>query len=75
MKTHGEYLVGTSFNPSKSGDVDEIKQAAAKLIDLIYEASVNPESEGARCRAIAITNIEQGAMWAVKAVTKPPRDE
>ena len=35
MQTKGEYRVGTTFNPSASGLVDEIKRKAADLIDLI----------------------------------------
>lgn len=75
--TKGEFRVGTSFNPSKKGLVDEIKQKAAELIDLIEtipgsEGSINHTlgSEVARLRVLAQTDIENGAMWAVKAATK-----
>lgn len=77
MQTKGEYLVGANFNPSGNNLVDQIKRKAADLIDTIsqIEASNDAEhsqiSETHRCRSLAITNIEQGAMWAVKSATKP----
>jgi len=67
--TKGEYLVGKSFNPGGLESVNEIKQKAADLIDCIDRVGTDP-----RTAAIAITNIEQGAMWAVKSATKPPKD-
>lgn len=78
--TKGEYRVGISFNPSQDDTVARIKRAAADLIDLIdgipvSEGAVLPTdaraSEIARCKAIAQTHIEDAAMWAVKAATKP----
>lgn len=71
-QTKGEYRVGTSFNPSNSSTVDRIKSAAAVLIDQIEDiavASDNPEVK--RLCALAQTAFEDGAMWAVKAATKP----
>lgn len=78
--TIGEYRVGITFNPSNDDTVGKIKRAAADLIDLIGEIPV-PEvtdvdearhsAEVARLKAIACTEIENAAMWAVKAATKP----
>ena len=62
--TKGEDAVVKDFNPSGLDIVDEIKSKTAELLDLID--SVNRDE---RCAAIAKTNIEQGAMWAVKAMT------
>lgn len=67
--TEGEYRVGTFFNPSKMDKVSVIKSKAAELIDTILEG---PGDE--RCKAIACTEIESAVMWAVKAITKPPRE-
>lgn len=67
--TEGEYLVGKNFNPGGLVSVEEIKQKAADLIDCIGKHGVD-----LRTRALAITNIEQGAMWGVKSATKPPRE-
>lgn len=72
MTSRGEYLVGTSFNPSGSSTVDKIKALAAELIDVCDELMEDRDRPGAREAALAITNIEQGAMWAVKAATKGP---
>ena len=52
-KTRGQYLVGTSFNPSKDSMVDKIKAKAADLIDTINSIPVDdmtPEHAGARWR-------------------------
>lgn len=54
----------TDFNPSNSEIVREIKSQAQTLIDFI-KSNVKPGRE----QSLAITNIEQGAMWAVKAAT------
>lgn len=67
--THGEYLVGISFNPGGNPMVNVIKEKAAALIDIIDTIQGPPES--ARLKALAITHLEDAAMWAVKAATKP----
>lgn len=78
MTTRGEYLVA-SFEASESQRhaVSRIKAAAAHLIDLVDDIWRDPEAHGdqRRCASLAITNIEQGAMWAVKAATKQPADD
>lgn len=82
MQTKGEFLTEASKNASESAS-DKIKLKAAELIDLIEEhaqmravsstAQAEQQREVMRCKSTAITNIEQGAMWAVKAVTKSER--
>ena len=74
--TTGEYKVGISFNPGNNEMVNKIKRGAADLIDLVNSISTdghNSISEVERLKALAMTHIEDGAMWAVKAATKPPR--
>jgi len=75
MQTKGEYRVGITFNPSASGIVDEIKRKAADLIDLIESIQSDRSSERGnevgRLKALAQTEVEAAAMWAVKAATKP----
>lgn len=74
MTTLGEYKVGISFNPGKDKQVDQIKRAAADLIDLIGTIQNNANvPEVGRLKALAMTAVEEGAMWAVKAATKPPQ--
>lgn len=76
--TKGEYRVGINFNPSGDDMVGQIKRKAADLIDLIAAIPV-PDSgkpadyavEVVRLKALAQTEIESAAMWAVKAATKP----
>jgi hypothetical protein len=75
--TKGEYRVGINFNPSNDDMVSRIKRAAADLIDLIDSIEEHPAqldmrfSEIKRLKALAQTDIENAAMWAVKAATKP----
>lgn len=71
--TEGEYRVGVNFNPSNNPAVDDIKIRAAGLIDTLDAIAKDRAHPGARCAAIAMTEIESAAMWAVKAVTKQPR--
>jgi hypothetical protein len=77
--TRGEYRVGINFNPSADDTVWRIKSMAAALIDFIdgipvlgaeTEAQLVRSSEVARLKALAMTEIESAAMWAVKAATK-----
>jgi hypothetical protein len=78
-ETLGQYRVGVSFNPSRDTYVHKIKIAGAALIDLIDRlpptegADSNALAEIARLRSIAITQIEGGLHFAVKAATKPNR--
>jgi hypothetical protein len=74
--TKGEYRVGINFNPSADDTVGKIKRMAADLIDLIETIRASGDghdqvTEVIRLRALAQTAIEDGAMWAVKAATKP----
>ena len=82
-QTKGQYRVGSTFNPSAQSAVDEIKAKAAELIDLIDRLPATRRDTGAsevradevgRLKALAQTAIEDGAMWAVKAATKPLPD-
>jgi len=50
------------FNPSGSEVVAETKRITEELME--YIRNNVPDN---RCRSIALINIEQGAMWAVKA--------
>lgn len=77
--TNGEYRVGIDFNPSANDHVNKIKRMAADLIDLIDDIRApdwdnDTEAEHMfeihRLQSLAMTAIEDGAMWAVKAATK-----
>ncbi len=73
--TRGESRVGIGFNPSGDDRVGRIKRMAADLIDeieAIEPASAEIAGEVARCKAKAQTEVEDAAMWAVKAATKRP---
>jgi len=78
--TKGEYRVGISFNPSNDDMVGKIKRAAADLIDLIEgidlpNGGFSPHGhEVSRLKALAQTEVESAAMWAVKAATKGPKE-
>ncbi len=68
--TFGEKAVGLTFNPSGDQTVEAIKRKCADLIDEIHELRTNqPNAEIARMASLAITEIQAGQMWAVKAAT------
>lgn len=74
--TKGEYRVGINFNPANDDMVGRIKRAAADLIDLIDGVRASTDGHDAvvevpRLKALAQTHVEDAAMWAVKAATKP----
>ncbi len=60
--TKGEEIIG-SFNPNNLSEVDEIKLEAITLINTIDAAGKDP-----RRKAKSFTDIEQGAMFAVKSL-------
>jgi hypothetical protein len=76
--TKGEYRVGINFNPSADHMVGKIKRQAADLIDLIESITAghggDQYNEVTRLKALAQTDIESAAMWAVKAATKGPME-
>lgn len=82
--TKGEYRVGIDFNPSSDDTVGRIKSMAAAMIDFIDgipvpdvrdQKSAVHSNEVARLKALAQTAVEDAAMWAVKAATKPAPKE
>ena len=77
MLTKGEYRVGKAFNPSNDDMVAALKGVAADFIDLVERIDVahgcnSIDPEVVRLKALAQTEIESAAMWAVKAATKQP---
>ena len=71
----GESRVRRDFNPSNNQLVDQIKEIAAELIDLCDQHCETASGRGIgseeeqRLWRLAMTSIEDGAMWAVKAAT------
>lgn len=63
--TEGEYRVGVDFNPGGNPQVDEVKRKAAELIDYVLE-----HGRDRRTAALAATEFETAAMYAVKSLTK-----
>ena len=66
--TLGEKRVVTKFNPSNTEGVDVLKHNAALLIDQINGIPAG-NSQCGRWKAEAMTLIETGVMFAVKAAT------
>ncbi len=66
--SEGQFRVGIHFNPGNNEKVHKIKALASELIDL-----VDWYGKEDRCTELAMTAFEEGAMWAVKSVTKPER--
>lgn len=63
----GYQRVNATFNPSGLDTVDVIKMKAAELIDLIDSLKEDGNGERNRCCALAQTEVETAAMYAVKA--------
>jgi hypothetical protein len=67
-QTLGQKRVKAEFNPAKNDLVDQIKNKSAELIDLIEQMRIDSKTgEKQRLILLAQTEIEIGAMWAVKA--------
>ena len=73
--TLGEYRVGLLFNPGGSGLVHDLKARAAEFIDACEDMRQDRGApiEVQRLVSLAQTAMEEAAMWAVKAATKPGR--
>jgi hypothetical protein len=71
--TFGQKAVGLRFNPSGMSSVDECKQKFADLIDDLNDfrndGNMSLSSEAKRHASIAITELENAQMRAVKALT------
>lgn len=71
--TIGEARVRTDFNVTENDTVAQLKKSSAELINLISsitdgEIRKNPAEVG-RLKSLAMTAVEEAAMWAVKAET------
>ena len=72
-KTVGEKRVRTCFNPTASDVMDEIKQTAAHLINLIDSVrNKTTDPELLRLIALGMTAAEEAGQWGVKAATYKP---
>jgi hypothetical protein len=68
--TFGEKAVGLTFNPSNDPTVQEMKEAAARFIDICDKArQVSMSGEQKRLLSVAITEAQTAQMWAVKGAT------
>jgi hypothetical protein len=68
--TFGEKAVGLTFNPGGHDEVNSIKQSCALIIDQLDTARKSTESgDKKRMYSEAITAIQTGQMWGVKAAT------
>lgn len=74
-KSLGQERVRTDFNVENDDYISKLKNMSARLIDEIDQAACDPSwsektlEEWLRLKALAMTSIEEGAMWAVKAAT------
>ncbi len=68
--TFGEKAVGLTFNPSSNPDVDAVKEAFAKAIDLCNDLREKAgKGEKGRLLSVAITEAQGAQMFAVKGIT------
>lgn len=68
--TFGQKAVGLTFNPSNDPDVQAVKEAFAKAIDLCNDlrTKYGPGEKG-RLLSVAITEAQGSQMFAVKGIT------
>jgi hypothetical protein len=67
--TLGEQRIRTSFNPSDDSVVQHIKERAAEFINYINDTITLTDAEQGRLKSLALTAIEEAAMWGVKCAT------
>ena len=68
--TFGQKACGVTFNPSRSVDVDDVKEKCANLVDYLNNLrSESIQGEKKRMLSLAITDMQTAQMWAVKAIT------
>ncbi len=66
----GQKAVGLTFNPGGHSEVNSIKEKCAALIDDLNDARQGTDSgDKKRMYSEAITAIQTGQMWGVKAAT------
>ena len=65
--TFGEKLVGLSFNPSSDPRVDELKELAARMADIVNEVVPSNDIQ-AMVKQSAIQEILNAQMNAVKVL-------
>ncbi len=77
METRGEKLVRVDFNVSNDSDVANFKVKVAELIDIMDDLKSREQMKDdesydldiIRHCSLAMTALEEGAMWGVKAIT------
>jgi hypothetical protein len=67
--TFGEKAVGLDFNPSGDEAVDTCKRTFAIAIDQMNDLRNAAVGEKSRLASVAITQLQDAQMWAVKAIT------
>ena len=68
--TLGESRIGIDFNPDGNPAIAYFKRRFADLIDDIGDLPDRGSGEIGRLKAVAQTEIEGAAMWAVKAAAR-----
>ena len=69
----GTKRCGVVYKDSEAETILAIRQKSAELIDLIKTHEINrteASGETVRLYSLAYTEIENGCMWGIKAVTK-----
>lgn len=68
--TFGEKAVGLTFNVGGDPSVNLIKELCADVIDAIAEMRDNTDNSEKKAQyTLAIRKIQEGQMWAVRALT------
>ncbi len=71
--THGQKLVGLSFNPSGDANVQRLKELAAEQIDVLdtihAERGERPDYDTNTIHGEAVRRVMDAQMWTVKDAT------
>lgn len=70
MSTLGESRIRTTFNPGNNDKVQNFKERFAHLLNDINDEPASTPEEG-RLKSLALTALEESAMWTVKLLTTP----
>lgn len=66
--THGQKLVGLTFNPSGDEKVNKVKQLYSEIIDMILKEDITSDDKS-RMLNVALNESQTAQMWAVKVFT------
>lgn len=68
-RTPGQTIVDVDF--AATGEIAELKQKFADLIDEMFAIDCRPQTHRQRCQQETVALLESACMYAVKCITRP----